>query len=226
MKKKYFFLCGIGLLIVYCYVNRNTNFITSNYVDNNLLNLYNTDIYQNSDIIGYIEIENTRINDFILQGNNNSYYLKHTKNHLYDEQGEIFLDYRNHVDDKKLLIYGHNFKNGSGKFHDLVKYVDKSFYKDNQFIKITFEGVDKLYQIFSVMLINTDDDKHMKLYFDDQEYDNYLKELKRNALYETGIDVDVEDRIIILQTCYYDKNNRFLVVNAKEIGKGEYEEKI
>ena len=45
----------------------------------------------NDDIVGWIEIENTKINYPILKDNENLYYLKHTYNRKFNNNGLIFL---------------------------------------------------------------------------------------------------------------------------------------
>ena len=49
----------------------------------------------NSDVVGWIQIPNTKINYPIAQSGDNSYYLRHMFNKEYNAGGGIFLDYRN-----------------------------------------------------------------------------------------------------------------------------------
>ena len=46
---------------------------------------------ENSDIVGWLEIEGTTINYPVLQGNDNDYYLTHTYKKQYSKNGSIFL---------------------------------------------------------------------------------------------------------------------------------------
>ena len=65
--------------------------------------------YNNDDIVGILEIENTDYIVPILQGEDNEYYLNHLPNKEENFMGSVFLDYRVNIDSsRKLLIYGHN----------------------------------------------------------------------------------------------------------------------
>ena len=45
------------------------------------------------------------------------------------------MDYRNKVDDKKIIIYGHNSEVIDTDFKKLNKYTDKSFYEKHKIMK-------------------------------------------------------------------------------------------
>ena len=76
---------------------------------------------ENSDIVGWVEIEGTNINYPVLQGDDNSYYMTHNYKKEENTYGSIFLDkdYDWSKPSSNLLIYGHNLQNGS-MFHDLL----------------------------------------------------------------------------------------------------------
>ena len=86
---------------------------------------------QNSDIVGWIEIEGTNINYPVLQGTDNEYYLDHDYKHEKTAKGSIFLnkDYDWNIPSTNLLIYGHNMKNGE-MFEDLLNYSSEEYYKN------------------------------------------------------------------------------------------------
>ena len=76
----------------------------------------------NEDIVGSIKISGTNINEYIVQGDDNDYYLNHNLDKEEDIAGSVFLDYRNNFSDKKLLIFGHNARRlKTVPFHDLEK---------------------------------------------------------------------------------------------------------
>ena len=64
----------------------------------------------NPDIVAWIYIEGTKINYPIVQGGDNSYYLKHLFSGKWNGSGCIFLDFRNDASfaDRHSIIYGHH----------------------------------------------------------------------------------------------------------------------
>ena len=170
----------------------------------------------NNNIIGSIKINGTNINYPIVQGNDNKYYLNHSTNNKKDEKGSIFLDYRNNLKDRKLLIYGHNSKTlKTALFHDLEKYIDYSFYKNHKYINLYLNDLKNEYAIFSVMIIKGN--KHTKINFNDKEFLEHIDWMNNESIYDTGINVNMTDQILTLQTCYYKPANSFLLINAKKI---------
>ena len=79
-----------------------------------------------SNIVAWIEIENTTINYPIMQSNDNDYYLYRNYKNEYSRYGSIFLDYKYDFskDSQNFLIYGHN-NNDEMMFNELLKYQEK-----------------------------------------------------------------------------------------------------
>lgn len=168
--------------------------------------------------IGSIYVEGTSISYPIMQANNNNYYLTHAPDGSYSKSGSIFMDYRNTIDDKKILIFGHNFPKGNNSpFHDLEKYKNYSFYKNHQYIDLTLDSKASKWQIFSVIIISNTTNQHMKIKFNKAQWDEHISWLINNSIYDTGITVGNDDRIVTLQTCYYKIPDTFLIVSAKNV---------
>lgn len=222
MNKKGIYITSFLLVIlffIFCLLNN--NYSKTVYVENippvieNHKYNYEDD---NKDVIGKIRINGTNINYSLVQGKDNEYYLNHSIQGKKDSSGSIFLDYRNDLNDRKLLIYGHNSRVvKDALFHDLEKYIKKSFFKDNMYINLTINEKEYIYQIFSIMIVEENKTKHMKINFSDSEWNEHIKWMKNNSLYETGINVSKKDKIITLQTCYYNSSNSYLIINAKKI---------
>lgn len=152
----------------------------------------------NEDIIGWIEIEGTKINYPILQDNNNLYYLKHTYNKKYSSSGSIFTINENPFTDKETIIYGHNMKNGS-MFSSLGKYLDKNFLYSHQSFKIYTPDCDYKANIFSAYSIGFDtESSNIKQLGFDERIEYYKKASKHYT--ET---IDTPEKIIKLSTCSY-----------------------
>lgn len=161
-------------------------------------------------------ISNTDIVIPIVQGSDNSYYLSHASTGKENKMGTPFLDYRNHLDDQKLLIYGHNSRTLKTEFHILEKYLNPSFFKEHPILILKGKDFTYHYQIFSILII-TDDFQHMKLGMNHEEYQNHLKWLRSHSIYNTFVDIHGDDDILVLQTCYYQPKDSYLLVVSKKL---------
>lgn len=158
--------------------------------------------YQNDDIVGILSIDNTDYKVPILQGEDNDYYLNHTPDGKENFMGSIYLDYRVNIDSsRKLLIYGHNSSRIDMPFKILEEFYDKDYYDNHKYISIMTSAAERKYEVFSVY-VETDDFTYMNINFDsDEDYFNHIKKLKDKSMYDTGIEVNKDDDILILQTC-------------------------
>ena len=174
--------------------------------------------YNNNDVKGILEIENTDYIVPVLQGRDNDYYLNHDAYGNSNYMGSIYLDYRLDIDSsKKLLIYGHNSSKIDMPFKILEEFYDKDYYDNHKYVDLTTSTTKKRYEIFSVYVEPTDY-SYMNINFNsDEEYLNHLKKLKSKSMYDTGVEVTKDDEILILQTCsthkdYRDYQKKYLLI--------------
>ena len=197
--------------------NKKVKKIINKTIENSKDDITNAkDSYGNEDIIGNITVSGTDIDEYIVKTTDNNYYLNHNLKKEYDIAGAVFMDYRNSVDDKKILIFGHNARKlDTVPFHDLEKYLDESFYRENKYVDLKFNE-DTKWLIFSVMIVKKGNNTHMKLEFDDNSWLEHLNYLKSNSIYDTGVDVSFDDRIVVIQTCNYHPENTYILICAKK----------
>ena len=175
---------------------------------------------ENSDIVGWINVNNTNINYPYVQTTNNEFYLDHSIDKSYNEAGWVFLDYRNNnnLNNKNNILYAHS-RLDKTMFGSLSKVLKESWYnnKDNHIIRISTESENTLWQIFSVYKIKTES-YYITTYFDnDDEYTTFLNTIKNRSLYDFSTSLNKEDKILTLSTCYSDTERT--VVHAKLIKK-------
>ena len=192
--------------------------------DNLVINLRNK--YNNPDIIARVYIPNTNIDEPVMQTTNNEYYLSHNNSNEPNIHGSIYMDYRIDINkSKKILIFGHSSPYDNldvVPFNELEEYYSSNYYKNHQDIILTLENEERKYKIFSVY-VETTDFKYMNLNFEDIDaWYNHIKTLKNKSLYNTNIDIDEYDDILILQTCsnnkkYTQYEEKYLLVIAKRI---------
>lgn len=151
----------------------------------------------NKDIIGWIKIEDTKINYPILK-DNNLYYLNHSYNKKYNKNGSIFTTNNNPFIDDETVIYGHNMKNGT-MFSELGKYLKKDFLDNHNYIKIYTPNGNYDGTIISAYSIGIDIENNNIKSLDFCEKLEYYKETSTNLI-ECK---DVPTKIVKLSTCSY-----------------------
>lgn len=179
--------------------------------------------YNNDDIKGILEIDNTDYIVPIVQGKDNEYYLNHDAYGNRNGMGAIYLDYRVNIDSsKKLLIYGHNSSNIDMPFKILEEFYDRDYYSNHKKMWITTSTTRKEYEIFSVYVEPTDY-SYMNINFvNDEDYLNHLIKLKEKSMYDTGVEVSSTDEILILQTCsthkdYSSYSKKYLLIILRRV---------
>lgn len=175
--------------------------------------------FNNSDIIGILIIDDLNINVAVVQGKDNTYYLKKSLYKNYHSAGSIFLDYRNDLKkDYQLNIYGHSSTKNRFLFDRILKYLDKDFFKKARKIKFKHHNQVDEYELHD-LIITKDNDEHTKLKFSNlNNYNQHLKNLKNISKYKN--EYEKNDKILILQTCMKGKDSdKKLAVIFKKINK-------
>ena len=180
----------------------------------------------NPDTIGWIRFdpEPSVISYPIVQGRDNSEYLKKTFSSNENTLGTIFLNVDNSpaFTDKNSIIYGHRMKDGS-MFRHLQDYEDKSFWEANPYFYIyTPDGSEIKYHIYSVGEVEDTSDTYLTVFDTEEEYQAFLNMTKEVALYDTGVEVTTNDTVVTLSTCTSaSDNHRFVVRGVREEGGAE-----
>ena len=117
--------------------------------------------FENDDIKGTIKIGNNLIDTLFVQSFDNNYYLRRSLDKRYNVNGTVFVDYRNNENSKKIIIYGHSYRYSDKGFSKLFNYKDKSFYENNKYITLNYNGIESKYEIFSTMIIKYEDEISM-----------------------------------------------------------------
>lgn len=181
---------------------------------------------ENTDIKGWIRIEDTNINYPLLQTDNNDYYLTHNYKKEKSSYGSIFINSNCNIKDDKanVIIYGHDMKDNQ-MFKDLIKYQDKEFYEQHPIIKIATEENENNYEIISAFksrVFYQDETNVFRFYqyynFDNEnKYNEYISNCKKIQLYDTGKTATCGEQLITLITCEYSQENGRMVVVAKKV---------
>ncbi|AYE33762.1 class B sortase [Clostridium septicum] len=165
----------------------------------------------------WIKVENTNIDYPVAQGKDNDYYINHDFNKNENISGAIFLDYRNNfINDLNTIVYGHHMRNET-MFNNLVKFKDSNFFNENNKIKIIYDGKELEYKVFSVYVIDDKNNYLITNFNNNNEYNNYIKEIRDRSLYKNDVEVTDKDKIITLSTCSFEFEGARTVVHGKLI---------
>ena len=160
------------------------------------------------DMVAWLTIDGTNIDDPIMQGKDNTYFLNTDPFGSFSLSGSIFLDSRCSPDfsDEYSVIYGHHMDYGK-MFGALDDFLNESFLRSHADGTLMIgRSADKIYdlKVFASAKVNARD----KVVFDMQnnEIRQYIRD---NAKVITGED---DSRILALSTCVdADSVNRIVV---------------
>lgn len=182
----------------------------------------------NPDVIGYIQVPNTKIEYPILYDeNDNERYLHESIDGQTTVHGSIYLDNLAKKDftSKNNLIYGHNMRDGS-MFKDVVKYKDFEYLKKHKTVYIYTPEREIKLKAIAAFYGNPDGSSRQTIFVDDEEFSKFVKERlahASNVLKLPSNDVDKVTQLFCLVTCSYEFNNaRTFLYCIKE---SDYEEK-
>ncbi len=193
----------------------------------------------NSDCTGWISIDGTVIDYPVMQTpDDEQYYLNRDFDKKYSAYGCIIADTdscigtgtaaENYTDGTKpstnIILHGHNMKNGT-MFGSLDKFRDENFTKNHPVIKFSSLYEDREYEICAVFLsqVYKKSQKDVFKYYQffnaesEDEFNGFYRQIKKESLYDTGVDAEYGDEFITLSVCAYHVENGRLVVVGKRI---------
>lgn len=186
------------------------------------------DLYlANNDIIGWVTMEDTKIDYPVMQTpHDNEYYLHRAYDGTESKAGTPFMDAMSDifVPTSNFLVYGHHMNNGT-MFHDLLKYEDEDFYRKHDVFKFDtiYRGGQGTYQILAAgySQIYPQESGNFKYYqyggiTTEEQFYEYLNGVKGLSLYDTGVSAEYGDQLVTLSTCaYHVEDGRFFVVGKR-----------
>ena len=189
------------------------------YMNVPFMNVNFTDLLaKNPDTVGWIKIEGTKVNYPVVQAKDNDYYLHHAFNGSSNAAGWIFADYRVNFKEfgKNTIIYGHNMNNKT-MFGSVPSMLNNSYLNNsaNYYIKISTPSSNSVWKVFSIYTIEPEV-YYLKTNFKTEPYENFLNTIKGRSVYDFGIDVTTDDKVLTLSTCDNTGTKR-VAVHAKMI---------
>lgn len=176
----------------------------------------------NGDTVGWIRFEEPSVINYpLVQGRDNYEYLTKTFQANDNKLGAIFVDAYSQPDfsDRNTIIYGHNMKNGS-MFSKLNEYKSQEFHKQYpNFYIYTPDGGKIVYQICAVSIIKDTSELYQTQFESDMEWQNYIDMMKGASLYNTGVTVTKDAKIVSLSTCTNVADDERLLVQGIKVGE-------
>ena len=181
---------------------------------------------QNNDVVGWIKVEDTKINYPVMQSKDNpDFYLKHGFDKSYSDYGCPYVQENCDMElsSDNIIIYGHHMNDGS-MFTGLMKFKDKSFWENHKTISFDTLTDRQTYEVLAVFktVVYTDSSDSFKYYHfvnaeTPEDFSAYVDKCKKLSLYDTDVTAEYGDKLLTLSTCEYSRANGRLVVVAKLI---------
>lgn len=170
---------------------------------------------ENKDQKFTLSINNLITKEPVMQTTDNEFYMNHNNKKEEFIGGSLFVDYRVNLNStRKIIIYGHSSSTVDIPFTKLLGYKKQDFFLKHQDIELNYKDKKEIYQVFTVMLLK-EDYFYTRLEFTDETFIKHLEELKKKSIYDTGINIDKTNKLLILQTCSQDEDGLYLVIGAK-----------
>jgi len=178
----------------------------------------------NDDMVGWLEIPNTRLKYPVLQTPDEvNYYLYRDFDREDSDWGAIYAWEKADINapSDNITMFGHNMKDGS-MFATLNNYVNKYYWDDNSLILFNTLYEYHTYKIFAVFQTTATLGQGFSYHQfvdaeNEEEFNEFVSTCKKLALYDTGITPVYGDKLICLSTCAYHTENGRLVVAAVRI---------
>ena len=172
----------------------------------------------NESVKGILYIPDTEINLPFVQGYDNQYYLHHSIDGTESTYGTLFMECRLNkgLKSENVIIYGHNMKNGS-MFGGLNKYMDEGYAKKHNILYVLEENGITEYEVFAVYTTENGSNTYTTRFSNSLNFRNYKKNMQYNSIYDFNVNIDNDNPVITLSTCYSTGETMRTVIQAQKI---------
>ena len=201
-------------------------FLTLGKKDNTIVNTNDINElrikYDNDEVIAKLVIPEINLETVLTKTDNNDTYLEYNAYKKIDSYGNPFIDYRNDIPldtQKQINIYGHNIRNEKLPFSKLEYLLEREIFDSTKYLFLYTDNNLLVYNIYAIKVITKVENEHMRLLFtDDNAYEIHLNKLLENTKYcRDNCNLDIEDDILVIQTCNFKPKDTYIIVIAKKI---------
>lgn len=169
----------------------------------------------NGDVAAWLRCPGTNIDYPVVQGADNSRYLRRLITGEYNRSGTLFIDSRNRAfADRNTVIYGHNMRDQS-MFWTLLRYQKQAFYDGRPTMRISVPEGEYTVELFAGYIASPDDGAWKREFADDAEFEVWLGLARSRSMFDSGVQVGAGDRVVTLSTCAYNFPGAKYVVLGK-----------
>lgn len=184
----------------------------------------------NQDLVGWLKIDNTNLDVQVVQKEDNDYYLRRDFYGKSSRYGCPYMDYRDdsrYLDDNT-IIYGHHMPDGL-MFSNLDKYKTLEGYKDSPIIRFDTLYGTYYFKVFAAFISNAEVNEDNGYLFNytitkfstDEKFNSFIENVKQRSIFNSGVTVQPDDKLITLVTCSYEFNEARLVVMGRMVRENE-----
>lgn len=174
-------------------------------------------IAKNRDVFAWLSIDGTAIDYPVVQGNNNSKYMKTNPLGEPSPSGAIFLDSRNSRDfqDFNSIIYGHHM-NKNAMFGQLHTFIQQEVFQKYTTGSLFYNDTTYALDIVGILKADAYDvDIYQPGIHQDYKKIEYVDYLRSKAVHWRDTVIQLDDRILLLSTCSNDTTNGRYILVAK-----------
>jgi len=186
-----------------------------------MLAAYEALYQENPDLFGWLRLPGAGIDlPVMYTPQEPEFYLRRAFDGSASQSGVPFLDVSSDPEGCHYLIYGHNMKDGS-MFSNLLSYGQEDFWAENKtfsFDTLYEAGEYEVLGAFYSQIYPLETEGVFRYYQyayleEPERFEDYVRQVKAAALYDTGVEAQPGDRLLTLSTCsYHVEDGRFVLV--------------
>lgn len=177
---------------------------------------------QNPDLAGWLTIPGTPVDYPVMYTpDDRDYYLRRAFDGSDAASGTLFI--ATPWTEGHTLVYGHHMKNGT-MFGSLAEYADPAYWESHKTISFSTLYAQRTYEVMACFFAQAVVDEDNFLYWDyadlsdPDRFTDYVSQVEKAALYDTGLTASPGDELLTLSTCSYHVTDGRFVVVAKQVG--------
>lgn len=162
------------------------------------------------DAVLWLRLPGTPLDNPVMLGGDNRFYLNHLPDGTRNVLGSLFLDYRTGEDGPHLIVYGHN-GSGGRMFGLLKQFESQDYFLEHRTLSLAAADAVYACPIFSVRRVDADSAAYRLEFADRGGLMEYIRQAAAESLYQIEADPEDAAGVLTLSTCTGRHSQRLLV---------------